>query len=93
VSSSFDQSAIASGKISIESEFGLSDPLAQLDEEVDDNEDDHSSSQDTDAGPCDQAPAVSPIMMVSKKFTSVIRSSHKLTGLGKGRHRSAGSNV
>jgi len=44
----FDQSAIASGEISIESKFGLCDPLAQLDQEVDDDEDDHRSGQDAD---------------------------------------------
>ena len=43
-----DQSAISSGEISIKSKFGLCDPLAQLDQEVDDDEDDHRSGQDAD---------------------------------------------
>jgi len=65
-----DQSAISSGEISIKSKFGLCDPLAQLDQKVDDDEDDHRSGQDTDTSSSDQTSSISPITMVSKKVIS-----------------------
>lgn len=48
-----DQSAIASGEVSVESELVLCDPLAQLNQKVDDGKDDRCSSQNTDTGSSD----------------------------------------
>lgn len=45
-----DQSTIASGEVSVESEFVFCDPLAQLDQKVYDGKDNRRSSQNTDTG-------------------------------------------
>lgn len=45
-----DQSAITSGEVAVESEFVLCDPLAQLDQKVNNGEDNRCTSQNADTG-------------------------------------------
>lgn len=50
---SFDQFAVASRQVSVESEFGFGDPFAQLDQVMDNDKDDDCGSQDADTNSSD----------------------------------------
>lgn len=67
MSLTLDQSAVASRQVSVKSKFGLGDPLAQLDQEMDDDKDDDCGGQDANAGSSNQAPTVLTIAPVSMR--------------------------
>jgi hypothetical protein len=62
-----DLSTIASRQISIASEFGLGNPFTQLNQEVNDDEHDYCSSQNTNTSSSDQSLSASPIATVSQR--------------------------
>lgn len=86
-----DLSAIASRQISIASEFGLGDPFAQLNQEVNDDEHDYCSGKDANTSSSDQPLSASPI--ASMREDTTFENGQMLTGSGKDTHRSLGSNV
>jgi hypothetical protein len=60
-------STIASRQVSIAPKFGLGNPFAQLDQEVNDDEHDHCSGKDANTSSSDQSLSASPIATVSQR--------------------------
>jgi hypothetical protein len=69
MSLTLDLSAITSGQVSVATEFGLGDPFTQLDQEMNDYEHNHCSSQNANASSGDQSLSASPIATVSRRET------------------------
>ena len=91
MSLTLDQSAVTSRQVSVESKFGLGDPLAQLDQEMDNDKDDDCGGQDANASPSNQTRAVLTIAPVSMRSYFEINMRYMLTGLGRDTHRSVES--
>lgn len=91
MSSTLHQSAVASRQVSVESESSFGDPFAQLDQVMNNDKDNDCAGQNTDASPCDQAPAVFTIAPVSKGQDFNNNRKCILTDLGKDTHKSVES--